>query len=309
MPIDIGGRGENGEVYGIVKYSSSILYLCTKITIMKFVDVKNDIAFRKIFGNEKKKVILISFLNAVLDLQNQDRVKDVILLNPFQLPRIAGEKSSIIDVKATDEKGYTFIVEMQVAEPAGFDKRVLYYTCKDYAGQINIGDEYPKLRPVYFIGVLDFKYFSGKKYLSTHLIIDEETGECVFKDMQFRFIELPKFKKESGELKSIIDKWVFFLKNSDELEVMPSDVDDEGLREAYEEAAQHNWSREEYDAYIYAGIREQDERGRIQKAEENQRNKYVLAMNKKGVPLSTIAEIVGLEEGKILQIIQNQLNT
>ena len=140
---------------------------------MKFVDVKNDIAFRKIFGNEKKKVILISFLNAVLGLEGKDRVKEVTLLNPFQLPRIAGEKSSIIDVKATDEKGATFIVEMQVAEPAGFDKRVLYYTSKDYAGQINIGEEYPKLRPVYFIGVLDFPYFSGKNYLSSHLILDE----------------------------------------------------------------------------------------------------------------------------------------
>lgn len=163
---------------------------------MKFVDVKNDIAFRKIFGNEKKKVILISFLNAVLGLEGRDRIKDVTLLNPFQLPRIAGEKSSIIDVKATDEKGSTFIVEMQVAEPAGFDKRVLYYTSKDYAGQINIGEEYPKLRPVYFIGILDFNYFSGKNYLSSHLIVDEETGECVFKDLKFRFIELAKFNKK-----------------------------------------------------------------------------------------------------------------
>ena len=107
---------------------------------MRFVDVKNDVAFRKIFGNEKKKVILISFLNAVLELEGQSRIKEVNLLNPFQLPRIAGEKSSIIDVKATDHKGATFIVEMQVAEPAGFDKRVLYYTSKDYSGQIHIGE-------------------------------------------------------------------------------------------------------------------------------------------------------------------------
>ena len=75
---------------------------------MKFVDVKNDIAFRKIFGNEKKKVILISFLNAILGLEGKDKIKDVTLLNPFQLPRIKGEKSSIIDVKAIDHKGATY---------------------------------------------------------------------------------------------------------------------------------------------------------------------------------------------------------
>lgn len=277
---------------------------------MKFVDVKNDIAFRKIFGNEKKKVILISFLNAVLGLEGQNRVKEVILLNPFQLPRIAGEKSSIIDVRATDERGVTFIVEMQVAEPAGFDKRVLYYTSKDYAGQINIGDEYPKLRPVYFIGVLDFNYFSGKNYLSSHLIIDEETGECVFKDLKFRFIELPKFNKNAHELKNIIDKWTYFIKNADELEVMPSDVDDEGLKEAYEEAAQHNWSREEYDAYIYAGIREQDEKGRIELAEQRakfeQLVELILNLNANGVPLSIITKSTNKTEEEVSQIIENQ---
>lgn len=279
---------------------------------MKFVDVKNDVAFRKIFGNENKKVILISFLNAVLGLEGQNRVKDVTLLNPFQLPRIAGEKSSIIDVKATDEKGSTFIVEMQVAELAGFDKRVLYYTCKDYAGQINIGEEYPKLRPVYFIGVLDFKYFSGKNYLSSHLIVDEDTGECVFKDLKFRFIELPKFNKKVHELKNIIDKWAFFIKNADELEVMPDNVDDEGLKEAYEEAAQHNWTREEYDAYIYAGIREQDERGRIELAEKRAKHEQlvqlILNLNQNGVPLSIIANSTNKTEDEVRQIIESQQN-
>lgn len=277
---------------------------------MKFVDVKNDIAIRKIFGNEKKKVILISFLNAVLGLEGKDRIREVTLLNPFQLPRIAGEKSSIIDVKATDEKGSTFIVEMQVAEPAGFDKRVLYYTSKDYAGQISIGEEYPKLRPVYFIGVLDFKYFSGKDYLSSHLIVEEETGECFFKDLKFRFIELPKFDKKVDELKNIVDKWTFFIKNADELEVIPDNVDDEGLKEAYEEAAQHNWTREEYDAYIYSGMREQDEKGRMElaelRAEERKLNTLILAMNSKGLSHGMIAEITGLDEVKVLEIIQNQ---
>lgn len=228
---------------------------------MRFVDVTNDVAFRKIFGDEQKKIILISFLNAILGLEGLDRIKDVTLLNPYQFPRIIGERASIIDVKAVDEKDTTFIIEMQVTEPEGFAKRVLYYTCKDYSGQIKVGDQYPKLRPVYFIGILDFNFFEGTNYLSSHLIVDEQTGQCVFHDMKFRFLELPKFKKEIHELETIIDKWAYFLKNADELEVIPSNTDDEGLKEAYEAAAQHNWSREEYDAYIYAGMREQDVKG------------------------------------------------
>ena len=239
----------------------------TNLIKMKFVDVKNDVAFRKIFGNEKKKVILISFLNAVLGLKGDDRIKDVTFLNPFQLPRIRGEKASIIDVKAVDNKGATFIIEMQVAEPDGLEKRIFYYSSKDYAAQINSGDDYPLLRPVYFIGVLNFSYFPGTNYVSKHLIIDEETGECTFKDMQFRFIELTKFKKTADELVDIIDKWTFFIKNARKLDVVPSNTDDEGLKEAYEAAAQHNWSKDEYDAYIYDGMREQDARGILTLAE------------------------------------------
>ena len=80
---------------------------------MKFVDVKNDIAFRKIFGNENKKVILISFLNAVLHLEGDKRIKSITIENPFQLPILPNMKASIIDVKAKDFRGNTFIIEMQ----------------------------------------------------------------------------------------------------------------------------------------------------------------------------------------------------
>lgn len=285
---------------------------------MRFVDVKNDVAFRKIFGNEKKKVILISFLNAILGLNGQDRIKDVTLLNPFQLPRIKGEKASIIDVRAIDNKGATFIIEMQVAEPDGLEKRILYYSSKDYAAQINSGDDYPLLRPVYFIGVLNFTYFSGTNYISKHLIIDEETGECTFKDIQFRFIELTKFKKKADQLVTIVDKWTFFIKNARKLEVVPSNTDDEGLKEAYEEAAQHNWSKDEYDAYIYDGMREQDARGIVtlaerraaekaeKEAKESQRNEIILEMNKEGFSISMISKIVKFDEAMVSQIIVNE---
>ena len=279
---------------------------------MKFVDVKNDIAFRKIFGNEKKKVILISFLNAVLGLEGLDRIKDVTLLNPFQLPRIKGEKASIIDVKAIDNKGATFIIEMQVAEPEGLEKRILYYTTKDYAAQINSGDDYPLLSPVYFIGVLNFSHFSGTNYFTKHLIIDEETGECTFKDIQFRFIELTKFKKKADQLVTIIDKWTYFIKNARKLEVVPDNTDDEGLKEAYEVAAQHNWSKDEYDAYIDEGVRKQDEIGILslaerraeEKGEQKKEIEAVIGFYENNIPIPIIASSLKISEDKVREIIK-----
>jgi predicted transposase/invertase (TIGR01784 family) len=225
---------------------------------MKFVDIKNDIAFRKIFGNEKKTICLISFLNAVLELEGNDRVVKVSIINPYLLPRIAGEKSSIIDVRATDVKGRQFVVEMQVADKRGFDKRVQYYTSRDYSMQIDKGEDYALLKPTYFIGILNFGFGDGKNYHSKHLIIEQETGDNLLADIHFSFIQLTKFKKKEQQLKTSIDKWTYFIKNAENLDVVPDNLNDEGLAEAYIEADKHNWEKEELIAYDNASMREGD---------------------------------------------------
>jgi len=229
---------------------------------MKFVDIKNDIAFRKIFGNENKKEILISFLNAVLDLPKGKKIKNIEIKNPFQLPEIKALKSSILDIKATDERNISYIVEMQVEEPDGFDKRVQYYTAKQYSAQIEIGEDYPKLNQVIFIGILNFKFFKGGDYLTKHLIVNQSTGIQELKDIEFNFIELSKFSKEEHELETLIEKWTFFIKNAPNLKVIPANIHDKGLKYAYEDADKHNWTKDELLAYDYAGMRRQDERGK-----------------------------------------------
>ena len=230
---------------------------------MKFVDVKNDIAFRKIFGNEKKTKIIISFLNAILKLEGDQRINEVAIINPYQLPRVAGEKASIIDVRAKDEKGRQFVIEMQVANVDGFDKRVQYYTSRDYSMQIDRGEQYPLLKPTYFIGILDFNFFESSEYLCQHIIVNGKTYEHKLKDIQFIFIELKKFNLKVEELTTLIEKWVFFIKNAKKLHVIPENVDDEGLRAAYQDADKHSWKKEELIAYDNSSIAEQDERGKI----------------------------------------------
>ena len=104
---------------------------------MQFADVKSDIAFKKIFGCEQHKEILIGFLNAVLDLQGEKRIKSVTLKNPWQAPDLPILKETILDIKAVDHRDITFIVEMQVKDNPCFDKRALFYTDKAYMAQIN----------------------------------------------------------------------------------------------------------------------------------------------------------------------------
>ena len=231
---------------------------------MKFVDITNDIAFRKIFGNDSKKKSLISFLNAVIDLPRNEQVVEVEIINPYQLGKLSGGKSTIVDVKAKDEKGNMFIVEMQVAEFDFFNKRILYYTSQGYVSQLNQGVHYEKLRPVYFIGILEFEIGQNPNYFSRHKVLDVETKEQIIQDVEFNFIELPKFNKTIDQLESSIDQWTYFIKNAENLTVIPESVKDEGLKEAYIEASQQNWTQLELDDYLRAAIKERDDIGRIE---------------------------------------------
>lgn len=233
---------------------------------MKFVDVKNDVAFRKIFGNENRKETLISFLNAILDFRGDRRITDVKIVNPYQFPKLQGGKVTIIDIKATDQVGRTYIVEMQVGDADGFEQRVLFYSPKSYSDQIKRADFYRKLRPVIFIGILNFVQTANKRYLSRSQIRDVETGEQTIKDMEFTFIELPKFKKQLHELTTLSEKWVYFIKNAEKIDIIPEDLNDEGLESAYEQANVFTWTKTELDAYDYAFMREEDARARMDKA-------------------------------------------
>jgi predicted transposase/invertase (TIGR01784 family) len=272
---------------------------------MRFVDIKNDIAFRKIFGNENRKETLISFLNAVLDFQGDQRITEVNILNPYQLPKLKGGKVTIIDIKATDQEGRTYIIEMQVGDLDGFAKRVLFYSSKSYSDQIKRADFYRKLRPVIFIGILDFEHTSNPNVISRSQIRDVETGEQTIKDMEFNFIELPKFNKELKDLVTLTDKWIYFIKNAENLEVIPDNINDEGLKSAYEEANIQTWTQEELDAYDYAFMREEDERSRLDKAEqkgkEEGENNIIIEMYKEGMSVDNIAKFTKVPIERVQQ--------
>ena len=226
---------------------------------MKFVDIKNDIAFRKIFGNSNKKEILISFLNAVLGFSGNNKIVSVTILNPFQLPDLIQYKTTVIDIKATDQDNNYYIIEMQVADKGNFDKRIQYYTSKAYNLQIIKGEDYHLLKPTIFIGILNFNFLESKTYVTKHIICNPETKERILKDFEYNFIELLKFKKEIKDCETLVDKWIYFIKNAENLNVIPDDITDKGLKEAYHDADQMTWSPKEIELYDYAKMRERDE--------------------------------------------------
>ncbi len=273
---------------------------------MQFTDIKNDIAFRKIFGNAHKTEILISFLNAVLKMEGNRKITWVKILNPYQLPIVLGAKSTILDVKARDKSGNEYIVEMQVTDKIGFAKRVVYYSAKSYSAQLEEGENYYQLKPTIFIGILNFTFLESESYLSRHLILDVETKEHKLKDLDFNFIELPKFNKTERELQTLVEKWVYFIKNAENLTVIPADLEDEGLQLAYKEADRHSWKKEDLEAYEYSRLRETDEKAEKILVEETTKLSTQVEIAKNfiamGLDNSTIAKGTDLTIEQIEQL-------
>ena len=268
---------------------------------MNFADPKNDLAFKKIFGDEKHKSILISFLNSVLDFKDEKTIEDVSLANPYQVPKIPELKETILDIKATNRNGEDFIVEMQKKDLGDFTKRSLYYTSKAYVAQLPKGTNYTKLKRVYFIGLLNFNIFDNENYISRHLIINQETQTQDLEDFEFSFIELPKFTKSLDELESILDKWIFFIKNAKDLTMIPQTYQSNPpFKEAFDIATQNTWDKKELEVYEYMGLKEFDELNALMTAERKGMEKGM----EKGIEK-------GLEQGKLeekREIAQNLLD-
>lgn len=227
---------------------------------MRFVNPQNDIAFKKIFGNEHCKDVLIAFLNAVLGLEGRRAIETVDLLSPYQAPKVEELKQTILDVKARDGQGKQFIVEMQVSGYPALKKRFQYYAAKTYVNQIPVGEDYPKLNQVIFIGILNFSQFDGPACITRHLLLNTETGKQELEDLEFNFIELPKFTKTEAELETAIDKWVWFIKYAPDLAMIPGHAQsDPALCHAYETADRHGWTVDEWELYESCAMRRRGE--------------------------------------------------
>jgi predicted transposase/invertase (TIGR01784 family) len=281
----------------------------------KFLDPKNDIAFRRIFGSEKNKDILIHFINDVLDLEGKDKIEQVTLEPTIQDPEIASKKQSVIDVLCKDGNGVQIIVEMQVGPQEGFEKRAQYYAAKAYSRQLNKGKKeggrYKDLKAVIFIAICNHLIFKDKQeYLSRHIITDKKTHSQDLKDFSFTFVELAKFNiNQIEQLTSIVEKWCYFFKyapTTKEADLLKIIGKDKVIERAYEELNQFGWSEEELAAYESEEKRIMDnqatedyifnqgiEKG-IEKGIETRNLDIAKTMLKDGEPIEKIMKWTGL---------------
>ncbi len=232
---------------------------------MKYIDPRIDFAFKKIFGNEDAKDLLISFLESLLHLEGDRRIAELTLLDPFLAPKIRELKYSILDVRCRDHRGISYIVEMQVQKVAAFLKRIQYNAAKAYAHQIAGSEDYPRLNQVIAITITDFILFEGFDHcVSRHESRETLTGQSYLQDIVHLFIELPKFVRPLEAADGILDLWIYFIKYAGSLQEVPEQLRMAPFYHAFEIAMMANMTAEELEMYEKAGMAIADARGMVE---------------------------------------------
>jgi len=294
---------------------------------MEKISPRIDVAFKKIFGVEENKDLLISLINSVVS--EEDQVEDVTLLNPYNPKNFREDKLSILDIKAQGKDGKRFNIEIQITDEADYDKRALYYWAKLYTEQLKVGEDYANLSKAIGIHILNFtSILNTEKYHNVFHICEKDSGIKYFKDLELHTIELNKFVKDTREelnelvakVKTSLDIWAAFLTRHDLLnkDNLPAPLNTPTLkkalgvldvmsfgseeREAYEEHLK--WYRIEantlkkieakgFEQGLEKGREEGLEKG-IEKGIEKGKLEVARSMKSKGMDLDVISSITGL---------------
>ncbi|WP_341758239.1 Rpn family recombination-promoting nuclease/putative transposase [Candidatus Tisiphia endosymbiont of Ditula angustiorana] len=217
-----------------------------------------DLAFKKIFGVEENKDLLISLINSIVG--QEDQVAEVTLLNPYNPKNFKNDKLSILDVKAKSVDGKRFNIEIQISDEADYDKRALYYWAKLYTEQLKVAQDYSTLSKAIGIHILNFTSIPNvTKYHNVFHIVEKDSGLLYFKDLELHTIELNKFTDNSYEelpdilkkVKNSLDMWIAFLTRHDLLnkDNLPKELDNVALKKALTVLNVMNFTDEERQAY------------------------------------------------------------
>ena len=216
---------------------------------MRFIDPKMYVSFRKIFGSNESREILISFLNAIL-YDGESVIEDLEVIDPSLAAEIFGSKDTYVDVKARINNGKTVLIAIQVLNVSLFRNLVFYNATKTYAMQFNRAEPHERLRPVIALNITDFEMFSNQSEVISRFAFKETKRLFDYPDSEVElvFIELPKFKKELSELTTLTDKWIYFLRNANYLETIPDTmVAVPEIERAFQIANDRNLSQKELD--------------------------------------------------------------
>ena len=221
----------------------------------RYINPYTDFGFKRLFGVEGNKDLLIDFLNQLLPAKHE--IKNLTFKNVENTPDLPEERKAIFDIHCESITGERFIVEMQKAKIKYFKDRAIFYITFPVREQADKGDWNFKLNPIYYIALLDFEYEKrdeGKrifpKFRRDIMLMDIEDHEVFFDKLRFTFLQMPAFDKEEKDLITHYDKWCYFLQNLENLDNIPEILQEEIFKKAFKTAEIANLSKDEYKKYI-----------------------------------------------------------
>lgn len=222
------------------------------MTNSKYVNFFTDFAFKRLFGSEVSKPILLDFLNELL-YQEQGRIVSLTYLKNEQLGRSEYDRKAVYDLYCENEHGEKFIVEIQHANQKYFKDRTLFYSTFPIVEQAQKGDWDYNLTPIYVIAIMGFVFDEDKddteKYRYNIKLSDIDTGNIFYDKLTFIYLAMPKFTKTEAELTNRFEKWLYILKNLPILERIPDSAREAVFQEFFRLAEVAQFSREEYADY------------------------------------------------------------
>lgn len=288
----------------------------------RFVNPFTDFGFKKLFGEEASKQLLIDFLNSLLPEKND--IVDLVFKNGEHLGQTQADRKAIYDIYCETKAGEKFIVELQKAKQNYFKDRTIYYSTFPIQEQAEKGEWNYKLKAVYCIGLLDFRFDDYDTELEKseviHIVeLKNQHNRTFYDKLKYVYLEMPNFKKTENELVTRLDKWLFFISNLEDIQQIPAIFKEEKIFEAaFEKAELAKLSKVERQNYenslksyrdLKGVIDTAFDEGKIEgKIEGKMEEKYeVLAKGLLlGLSVADLARLTGLSEEQVVGYVNQQ---
>lgn len=285
----------------------------------KYINPFTDYGFKRLFGQEPNKDLLLDFLNELLK-NEQGHITELTYLKSDKLGSSDEDRKAVFDIYCENEKGEKFIVEIQKTRQKFFKDRTVYYSTFPIREQAERGADWDfELNAVYTVAILDFIFEEGKdqsdKFRYDVKLSDIDTCKVFYDKLTFIYLEMPKFQKAISELQTRFDKWLFIIRNLNKLDRVPDELREEIFLKIFEVAEIAKFTREEADAYedslkTYRDLKNSLETAREEGREEGKKirdREIVLNAYKNGFDLNLISKISGLPIQEVEDIIKSRL--
>jgi len=276
----------------------------------KYINPFTDYGFKRLFGEEPNKDLLLDFLNELLH-EEQGKITELTYLKNENLSTTELNRKAIFDLYCTNENGEKFIVELQKTKQKFFKDRTVYYSTFPIRDQALTGSDWNfELKKVYTIAILDFVFDEDKnepyKFRYDVKLSDIETKKVFYNKLTFIYLEMPKFNKSVDELESKYEKWLFILRNLHKLDRIPERLKEDIFLKLFETAEIAKFSREEYQNYedslkYYRDLKNSLDTAREEGFEKGIK-KVVIEMLRANEPTEKIIRFTGLTIDEIATI-------